>query len=264
MVGGLGNVLDNLKRFTVCRKGKASLVFMVIVLLGLFFYLGSANAKVELNQKKVDYEEIVDEIDSMESERADLEDLLEEEEEKLVSKEDEVTEMMTLVDSKKEIEEELSDLSDELESTESELEDSQASLAEKEKELEGLENATVQKEEDNEPEKVKEEEEEKPKEKTKEKAKEESESSETVSQQNAVGAAEDYLSFMAFSKTGLIEQLEFDGFDNEEAAYAVDQIDVNWKEQAVDSATKRPRMVLMGLAYKRNKCGVFPTLLLFT
>jgi hypothetical protein len=56
---------------------------------------------------------------------------------------------------------------------------------------------------------------------------------ETLSQKNAVGKANDYLKMMAFSKSGLVKQLEFEGFDNEDATYAVNKIDVDWKEQAV-------------------------------
>ncbi|MBM7631747.1 Ltp family lipoprotein [Geomicrobium sediminis] len=56
---------------------------------------------------------------------------------------------------------------------------------------------------------------------------------ETPSQQNAVSMAQDYLAFTAFSESGLIEQLEFEGFGNEDATYAVDKIDVDWQEQAV-------------------------------
>ena len=59
--------------------------------------------------------------------------------------------------------------------------------------------------------------------------------SETLSQQNAIKSAKNYLDFSAFSKKGLIKQLEFEGFSNEEAIYAVGQITVNWKEQAVKS-----------------------------
>src|SRR5690625_6522542 len=63
--------------------------------------------------------------------------------------------------------------------------------------------------------------------------KEEQENEETKSQQQAVKMAQNYISYTAFSKNGLIDQLEFEGFDNEDASYAVEKIDVNWKEQAV-------------------------------
>lgn len=49
----------------------------------------------------------------------------------------------------------------------------------------------------------------------------------TVSQQNAIRHAENYISTMPFSKTGLIEQLEYEGYSTEDATYAVDHIDVD-------------------------------------
>lgn len=62
------------------------------------------------------------------------------------------------------------------------------------------------------------------------------EASETVSQKNAVKSAEQYLAVMAFSKSGLIEQLEFEGYDTDDATYAVNKINVDWMEQAVKKA----------------------------
>ena len=64
----------------------------------------------------------------------------------------------------------------------------------------------------------------------------EEEVSETMSQSQAVKKAESYIAYTSFSKSGLIEQLEFEGFSNEDATYAVDKIKVNWKEQAADKA----------------------------
>ena len=61
-------------------------------------------------------------------------------------------------------------------------------------------------------------------------------SSLTRSQQNAIRAAEDYLRFTAFSRTGLIAQLEFEGYSKDDATFAVDNIVVDWKEQAARSA----------------------------
>lgn len=58
----------------------------------------------------------------------------------------------------------------------------------------------------------------------------------TMGQQNAVGAAENYLSFMGFSREGLIEQLEFDGYSNEDASFAVDHVAPDWNEQAASKA----------------------------
>ena len=53
---------------------------------------------------------------------------------------------------------------------------------------------------------------------------------------NALRSAESYLEFKGFSKKGLIEQLtsEYgDGFARKDAEWAVDNLDVNWNEQAV-------------------------------
>jgi hypothetical protein len=54
----------------------------------------------------------------------------------------------------------------------------------------------------------------------------------SVSQENAIRKAEQYLDFTAFSKEGLTGQLEFDGFSNEDSTFAVNNITVDWKEQA--------------------------------
>ena len=54
----------------------------------------------------------------------------------------------------------------------------------------------------------------------------------TVSQQNALRKAADYLEYTAFSKSGLIDQLEFEGYSNSEAEWAVERVTVDWNEQA--------------------------------
>ncbi|MGI6217177.1 MAG: Ltp family lipoprotein [Coriobacteriales bacterium] len=59
----------------------------------------------------------------------------------------------------------------------------------------------------------------------------------TVSQQNALRSAESYLSTnMAFSYSGLVEQLEYEGFSHEDATYAADNCGADWYEQAEKSA----------------------------
>jgi hypothetical protein len=62
--------------------------------------------------------------------------------------------------------------------------------------------------------------------------------SETIGQQNAIKSAQTYLSFSAFSRKGLIGQLEFEGYSNADATYAVDSLNVDWKEQAAKSAAQ--------------------------
>lgn len=58
----------------------------------------------------------------------------------------------------------------------------------------------------------------------------------TVSQQNALRKAESYLGFSAFSRTGLIGQLEYNKFSTEDATWAVDHVTVDWNAQAAKKA----------------------------
>ena len=58
----------------------------------------------------------------------------------------------------------------------------------------------------------------------------------TLGEKNALAKANDYLSFMAFSHSGLIEQLEFEGYTTEEATFAADNCGADWKEQAAKKA----------------------------
>jgi hypothetical protein len=58
----------------------------------------------------------------------------------------------------------------------------------------------------------------------------------TVSQRNAVRAAQSYLDYKAFSRAGLIKQLEFEDYSTADATFAVDSITVDWDEQAAKSA----------------------------
>lgn len=59
---------------------------------------------------------------------------------------------------------------------------------------------------------------------------------ETMSQKNAKATAQDYLAFSSFSRSGLIGQLEFEGFSTDDATYAVDATSPNWDEQAAQTA----------------------------
>lgn len=53
---------------------------------------------------------------------------------------------------------------------------------------------------------------------------------------NALRSAKDYLSVMPFSYSGLVEQLEYEGYSNSEATYAADNCGADWYAQAVKSA----------------------------
>lgn len=62
---------------------------------------------------------------------------------------------------------------------------------------------------------------------------------ETTSQKNAVSSAKSYLSFMAFSKAGLIKQLSSaagDGYSVADATYAVNSLNEDWNNEAYLSA----------------------------
>lgn len=55
----------------------------------------------------------------------------------------------------------------------------------------------------------------------------------TAGEKNALKKAESYLRYSSFSKKGLIDQLKFEGFTTEESTYAVNNVKVDWMEQAV-------------------------------
>ena len=53
---------------------------------------------------------------------------------------------------------------------------------------------------------------------------------------DALSQAQSYLRFMAFSREGLIDQLEYEGFSHSDAVYAVDNCGADWYEQAAKKA----------------------------
>jgi host cell surface-exposed lipoprotein len=58
----------------------------------------------------------------------------------------------------------------------------------------------------------------------------------TAGQRNALSSAQDYLHSSAFSKSGLVEQLEYEDFSSSEARWAVAHVRVSWNAEAVESA----------------------------
>lgn len=53
---------------------------------------------------------------------------------------------------------------------------------------------------------------------------------------NALQSAKDYLDAIPFSRKGLIEQLEYEGYSRSEAEYAVEHCGADWNKQACDMA----------------------------
>ncbi len=54
----------------------------------------------------------------------------------------------------------------------------------------------------------------------------------TMGERNAAKKALSYLKYSSFSREGLINQLEYEGFTHQEAIYGVDQSGANWNDQA--------------------------------
>lgn len=58
----------------------------------------------------------------------------------------------------------------------------------------------------------------------------------TLSQQNALRKANEYLRYTAFSYPGLIQQLEYEKFSTEDSTWAVERVKTDWNEQAAKKA----------------------------
>lgn len=71
----------------------------------------------------------------------------------------------------------------------------------------------------------------------------------TLGEENAVKKANQYLKYSAFSKTGLVKQLEYEGFSTSEATYAVKNVKADWMEQAA----KKAKQYLKYSAYSRSR-----------
>lgn len=63
-------------------------------------------------------------------------------------------------------------------------------------------------------------------------------SSATIGEKNALAKAKDYLDIMPFSYTGLVEQLEYEGYTHSEAVYGADNCGADWNKQAEKHAAK--------------------------
>ena len=58
----------------------------------------------------------------------------------------------------------------------------------------------------------------------------------STSQKKALDKANDYLLVMAFSHSGLVKQLEYEGYSNADATYAADNCGADWNAQALKKA----------------------------
>ena len=57
-----------------------------------------------------------------------------------------------------------------------------------------------------------------------------------IGENMAISSAKEYLDTQGFSKQGLIEQLEFEGYTKEEAVYGANNCGADWNAQAIRSA----------------------------
>lgn len=73
-------------------------------------------------------------------------------------------------------------------------------------------------------------------------------SSATLGEQNALKSAKSYMNYSSFSRQGLIEQLEYEGYTHEEAVFGADNGQFDWKEAAAQSA--QSYMKYSGFSYQ--------------
>lgn len=71
----------------------------------------------------------------------------------------------------------------------------------------------------------------------------------TMGEKNALKKAKSYLQSMSFSRSGLIDQLKFEGFSQSEAEYAVSRCGADWNEQAA----KKAKSYLSFMSFSRSK-----------
>ena len=64
----------------------------------------------------------------------------------------------------------------------------------------------------------------------------------TMNRTQAVRAAKDYLRVSAFSYTGLVKQLKYEGYSTSDAKYGASHSGANWMKQAVKSAKEYLRV----------------------
>ena len=58
----------------------------------------------------------------------------------------------------------------------------------------------------------------------------------TDNQKKCLEQAESYMERLPFSEAGLVDQLEYKGYDKEEISFALENINADWKENALRKA----------------------------
>lgn len=193
----------------------------LIVLIALLLVVSACGNSTEINGKKVTYDELTSMIETKEGEEKALYERLEELEGKIQEYEEQLSEIITEFNENKEKYDQLIEIA-EAEEVSSELPKKEGAEKEtgksKDKQEESKKEKEPKKEETKKPEQTKD------------------TNEETLSQKNAVAMAKEYLQYMPFSKSGLMDQLKFEGFNDNDATYAVSNIEVDWRGQAVKMA----------------------------
>lgn len=70
----------------------------------------------------------------------------------------------------------------------------------------------------------------------------------TTGQQNALKQAQNYLTIMPFSYNGILQQLKYEGYSNNDAKYGADNCGADWNEQA----TKKAKNYLDIMAFSKE------------
>ena len=70
----------------------------------------------------------------------------------------------------------------------------------------------------------------------------------TLEERNAYKKAQSYLSHLAYSESGLLKQLDYEGFTPEQARFGVDHSDADWFAEAAEKAAS----YMEHLAYSRD------------
>ncbi|MBS3071197.1 Ltp family lipoprotein, partial [Candidatus Pacearchaeota archaeon] len=58
----------------------------------------------------------------------------------------------------------------------------------------------------------------------------------TLGERNALKSAQSYLKYSGFSEKGLEDQLDYEGYTSLEINYAINNVEVDWNEEAYESA----------------------------
>jgi len=123
-------------------------VVLAIILMGVFYGIGSSGAKAEVNGVKLKHKDIVEEIDTANNELDEIQDHIKEAQGKLDDKKDEFEEAQNVLDQKEDNQDELSSMESDLKDKKKELKDLKSDIKEKNKELEKITSGIIEKEEE--------------------------------------------------------------------------------------------------------------------